>query len=247
MSQRTCCAPPGAATAKVASRSSVALSAATAPNTSRRERGRIFAPLFELMDADLTVQDMFCWQGKKERREKRQLQSADAGASLRHHHMERSRGLALVAGLQHADAVEARGAAGDDGAGHAASDGHERKTGDAPAMRQLKSPCTDPSVDRVRPRPNCENGCSPSTVRVPPPFTTVGLAAAAAGASAHVSASPCEYAKDSPSSSPPFECRAFELETRPPFGRLAPRPHFSSRRRRTPEWRGIPLSGAICA
>src|SRR2546428_1616586 len=146
MSQRTCCAPPGAATAKVASRSSVALSAATAPNTSRRERARMFAPPFpELMDADLTVQDMFCWQGKKERREKRQPQSADAGASLRHHHMERSRGLALVAGPQHADAVEARGAAGDDGAGHAASDGHERKTGDAPAIRQLKSPCTDPS------------------------------------------------------------------------------------------------------
>src|SRR6266545_2316047 len=67
---------------------------------------------------------------------------------------------------------------------------------DAPAMRQLKLPWTEPSAKRVTLNPNCENGCVPSTVPLPPPLATVGAAAAVAGTSAQAATTPASAAKN---------------------------------------------------
>src|SRR6266511_5089216 len=63
-------------------------------------------------------------------------------------------------------------------------------------MRQLKLPWTEPSAKRVTLNPNCENGCVPSTVPLPPPLATVGSAAAVAGTSAQAAATPASTARN---------------------------------------------------
>ena len=64
---------------------------------------------------------------------------------------------------------------------------------DDPAIRQLKCPCTEPSAERVTLKPNCEN-VRPSAKPLPPPFTTAGVAAVAAGTSAQAAVKPASAA-----------------------------------------------------
>src|SRR6266545_599273 len=63
-------------------------------------------------------------------------------------------------------------------------------------MRQLKLPWTEPSAKRVTLNPNCENGCVPSTVPLPPPLATAGAAPAVAGTSAQAATTAASAAKN---------------------------------------------------
>jgi hypothetical protein len=48
-----------------------------------------------------------------------------------------------------------------------------------PAIKQLKVPLAAPAAPNRTPKPNCENGVTPSTLPLPPPLAIVGEAAEA--------------------------------------------------------------------
>src|SRR5262249_58808371 len=87
-----------------------------------------------LVDADLAVHDLLDRQIEEERRQQRQVQCPDSGPARSHFDMERGRGLALVAGLEHAGAVEARRVRADGGPRHLTAYGHQREA------RELRGP-----------------------------------------------------------------------------------------------------------